>query len=196
MKANIRCAKENEKPRLAAGLFRFIFVSSAVLLVFLAALLLTTLLLLAGLLLSTALLAALLLTTLLLLARLLVRILIHFTFLSHMGLKRHFDQSRPWRVTMRGRCICSVHFARLTLKQNVFGTWCGLDVFLVTTGGTDDGTLSTAVVARDTHSYSGADLDIWRLALIATSALLGCIVPKWLCQQPHNVEFCDVAENW
>lgn len=86
--------------------------------------------------------------------------------------------------------------ARLTLKQNVFGTWCGLDVFLVTTGGTDDGTLSTAVVARDTNSYSGADLDIWRLALIATSALLGCIVPKWLCQQPHNVEFCDVAENW
>lgn len=105
MKANIRCAKENEKPRLAAGLFRFIFVSSTVLLVFLATLMLTTLLLLAGLLLS----AALLLTTLLLLARLLVRILIHFTFLSHMGLKRHFDQSRPWRVTMRGRCICSVH---------------------------------------------------------------------------------------
>src|SRR5512136_649660 len=108
MKANIRCAKENEKPRLAAGLFRFIFVSSTVLLVFLATLMLTTLLLLAGLLLSAALLAALLLTTLLLLARLLVRILIHFiTFLSHMGLKRHFDQSRPWRVTMRGRCICS-----------------------------------------------------------------------------------------
>lgn len=109
MKANIRCAKENEKPRLAAGLFRFIFVSSTVLLVFLATLMLTTLLLLAGLLLSAALLAALLLTTLLLLARLLVRILIHFTFLSQMGLKRHFDQSRPWRVTMRGRCICSVH---------------------------------------------------------------------------------------
>lgn len=115
MKANIRCAKENEKPRLAAGLFRFIFVSSTVLLVFLATLMLTTLLLLAGLLLSAALLStallstALLLTTLLLLARLLVRILTHFTFLSHMGLKRHFDQSRPWRVTMRGRCICSVH---------------------------------------------------------------------------------------
>lgn len=109
MKANIRCAKEIEKPRLAAGLFRFIFVSSTVLLVFLATLMLTTLLLLAGLLLSAALLTGLLLTTLLLLARLLVWILIHFTFLSNIGLKRHFDQSRPWRVTMRGRCICSVH---------------------------------------------------------------------------------------
>jgi fatty acid desaturase len=65
----------------------------------LAGLLLTTLLLLAG----------LLLTTLLLLARLLVWILIHFTFLSNIGLKRHFDQSRPWRVAMRDRCICSVH---------------------------------------------------------------------------------------
>jgi len=29
--------------------------------------------------------------------------------------------------------------ACLTLKQNVFGTWCGLDVFLVTTGGTEMG---------------------------------------------------------
>jgi hypothetical protein len=109
MKANIRCAEENEKLRLTAELFRFIFVSSTVLLVLLAALMLATLLLLAGLLLSTALLAALPLTTLLLLARLLVRILIHFTFLSHMGLKRHFDQSRPWRATIRGRWICSMH---------------------------------------------------------------------------------------
>jgi hypothetical protein len=25
------------------------------------------------------------------------------------------------------------------LKQNVFGTWCGLDVFLATTGGTEMG---------------------------------------------------------
>ena len=111
---------KNEKLRLAAGLSRFLFVSSTVLLVLLAALVLATLLLLAGLLLSAALTgrrccwppsaaAALLLTTLLLLARLLVRILIHFTFLSNIGLKRHFDQSRPWRVTMRGRCICSVH---------------------------------------------------------------------------------------
>ncbi|MGB8896865.1 MAG: hypothetical protein WCD13_21540 [Pseudolabrys sp.] len=96
---------KNEKLRLAAELSRFIFVSSTVLLVLLAALMLATLLLLAGLLLS----AALLLTTLLLLAGLLVRILIHFTFLSNIGLKRPFDQSRPWRVTMRGRCICSVH---------------------------------------------------------------------------------------
>ena len=126
MKANIRCAAKNEKPRLAAGLFRFIFVSSTVLLVFLATLMLTTLLLLTGLLLS----AALLLTTLLLLARFLVRILIHFTFLSHMGLKCYFDQSRPWRVTMRGSLYLFRALARLTWKQNVFGTWCGLDVFL------------------------------------------------------------------
>jgi hypothetical protein len=116
------CQRKNEKPRLAAGLFPFLFASSAVLLVLLATLLLATLLLLAGLLLSAALLlttllllarlllsATLLLTTLLLLARLLVRILIHFTFLSNIWLKRRFDQSRPWRVTMRGRCICSVH---------------------------------------------------------------------------------------
>jgi hypothetical protein len=116
--------KKNEKPRLAAGLFRFLFARSAVLLVLLA-----TLLLLAGLLLS----AALLLTTLLL-ARLLVRILIHFTFLFNIGLKRHFDQSRPWRVAMRGRCICSHALARSTLRQNVFGTWRRPDVFSVTTG--------------------------------------------------------------
>jgi hypothetical protein len=32
-------------------------------------------------------------------------------------------------------------------------------------GGTDDGTLSTAVVAWNTDSYTGADLDIRRLAL-------------------------------
>lgn len=92
-------ARKNEKPHLTAGLFRILFVSSTVLLVLLATLMLATLLLLAGLLLS----AALLLTTLLLLARLLVRILIHFTFLSNIGLKRHFNQSRPWRVTMRDR---------------------------------------------------------------------------------------------
>lgn len=101
--------RKNEKPRLAAGLSRFLFASSAVLLILLATLVLATLLLLAGLLLSAALLAGLLLTTLLLLARLLVWILIHFTFLSNIGLKRHFDQSRPWRVAMRDRCICSVH---------------------------------------------------------------------------------------
>ena len=53
------CQRKNEKPRLAAGLFRFLFARSAVLLVLLA-----TLLLLAGLLLS----AALLLATLLLAA--------------------------------------------------------------------------------------------------------------------------------
>jgi hypothetical protein len=128
------CQRKNEKPRLAAGLFRFLFARSAVLLVLLA-----TLLLLAGLLLAAALLAAaLLLTTLLLttllLARLLVRILIHFTFLFNIGLKRHFDQSRPWRVAMRGRCICSHALARSTLKQNVFGTWRRPDVFSVTTG--------------------------------------------------------------
>jgi hypothetical protein len=112
--------RKNEKPRLAAGLSRFLFASSAVLLILLATLVLATLLLLAGLLLSAALLAGLLLTTLLLLAglllttllllaRLLVWILIHFTFLSNIGLKRHFDQSRPWRVAMRDRYICSVH---------------------------------------------------------------------------------------
>ena len=103
--------RKNEKPRLAAGLSRFLFASSAVLLILLATLVLATLLLLAGLLLSAAffLLAGLLLTTLLLLARLLVWILIYFTFLSNIGLKRHFDQSRPWRVAMRDRCICSVH---------------------------------------------------------------------------------------
>ena len=53
------------------------------------------LLLLAGLLLPAALLATLLLTTLLLLAGLLVRILVHFTFLSNIGLKRHIDRLRP-----------------------------------------------------------------------------------------------------
>jgi hypothetical protein len=83
--------KKNEKPRLAAGLFRFLFARSAVLLVLLV--LLATLLLLAGLLLSAALLAAALLLTTLLLARLLVRILIHFTFLFNIGLKRHFDRA-------------------------------------------------------------------------------------------------------
>ena len=162
---------------------------------------LTTLLLLAGLLLS----AALLLTTLLLLARLLVRILIHYYFPLHYGFEAPFRSIAPMASDNAQPLYLFRAVARLTLKQNVFGTWHGLDVFLVTngldvflvtTGGTDDGTLSTAVVARDTNSYSSADLDIWRLALIATSALLGRVVPKWLCQQPHNVEFCDVAENW
>lgn len=50
--------------------------------------LVAALLLLTGLLLSAALLATLLLATLLLLAGLLVWILIHFTFLSNVGLKR------------------------------------------------------------------------------------------------------------
>ena len=71
--------------------------ASAVLLTLLVLLatLMAALLLLAGLLLPATLLATLLLTTLLLLAGLLVRILVHFTFLSNIGSKRLIDRLRP-----------------------------------------------------------------------------------------------------
>ena len=82
--ANLHRAVENEKAPPEDGAFQIAYRTSAVLLV-----LLTTLVAaLTGLLLPAALLATLLLATLLLLAGLLVWILIHFTFLSNVGLKR------------------------------------------------------------------------------------------------------------
>ena len=98
-KANLSRAVENEKAPPAGGAFQIAYRASAVLLVLLttlvAALLLLTGLLLPAALLATLLatllcplLATLLLATLLLLAGLLVWILIHFTFLSNVGLKR------------------------------------------------------------------------------------------------------------
>jgi hypothetical protein len=96
---------KNEKPRLAAGPFRFLFARSAVLLVLLATLLL------AGLLLAAALPAAALLLTTLLLARLLVRILIHFTFLFNIGLKRHAPMaSGNARPLYLFPCTCTFNF--------------------------------------------------------------------------------------
>jgi len=55
--------------------------------------------------------------------------------------------------------------------------------------------LVLAALLLDTNSYSGADLDIWRLALITTSMPLDWVVPKWLCQHSDDIEFCDLAEN-
>ena len=86
-KANLHRAVENEKAPPGGGAFQIAYRTSAVLLVLLTTLL-AALLLLTGLLLPAALLATLLLATLLLLAGLLVWILIHFTFLSNVGLKR------------------------------------------------------------------------------------------------------------
>ena len=85
--------------------------------------LLATLLLLAGLLLSAALLLpALLLATLLLLAGLLVWILIHRTFLSNVGSKRHLDRLRPV-VRDNAWWLHSFPFmAPLNFDENVFGT--------------------------------------------------------------------------
>ena len=80
-------------------------------------LLLTRLLLAAALLLS-----ALLLTTLLLLTRLLVWILIHLTFLSNIGSKRHLDRSRPMARDNAWR-LHSFPFTHLVnFDENVFGT--------------------------------------------------------------------------
>jgi hypothetical protein len=85
------------------------------LLVLLAALLLATLLLLLARLLLAA---ALLLTALLLLARFLVRILIHGSFFSNIGSKRHFDHSRPMARVNPLR-LHSFPLLRSTLKQYV-----------------------------------------------------------------------------
>ncbi len=81
------------------------------------------LLLLTGLLLAAALLlTTLLLATLLLLARLLVRILIHCTFLSNVGSKRHLDRSRPMARDNAWR-LHSFPFTRaFNFEENVFGT--------------------------------------------------------------------------
>lgn len=88
------------------------------------AVLLTLLVLLAALLLATLLLAwlllaaALLLTALLLLAGFLVRILIHGSFFSNIGSKRHFDHSRPMARVNPLR-LHSFPLLRSTLKQYV-----------------------------------------------------------------------------
>ncbi len=81
------------------------------------------LLLLTGLLLSaTLLLTALLLATLLLLAGLLIWILVHCTFLSNVGSKRHLDRSRPMAGDNAWR-LHSFPFTRaLNFEENVFGT--------------------------------------------------------------------------
>jgi hypothetical protein len=81
------------------------------------------LLLLAGLLLSAALLlATLLLAALLLLTGFLVWILIHCTFLSNIGLKRHLDRSRPM-AKYNAWLLHSFPFTGpLNFDENVFGT--------------------------------------------------------------------------
>ncbi|MGB8576199.1 MAG: hypothetical protein WCD56_06500 [Pseudolabrys sp.] len=93
MKANVRCAKEKMRNPASRRGFSDFFSPSAVLLVLLATLLLLSAALLAAALLLTTLLLTTLLLTTLLLARLLVRILIHFTFLFNIGLKRHLLSS-------------------------------------------------------------------------------------------------------
>ncbi len=85
-------------------------------------LLLTRLLLSATLLLATLLLATLLLAALLLLTRLLVWILIHRTFLSNVGSKRHLDRSRPMTRDNAGRLHSFPFTGRLNFDENVFGT--------------------------------------------------------------------------
>jgi hypothetical protein len=84
------------------------------LLILLPTLPLASLLLLAGLLLSAALLAALLLTALLLLAGLLVRLLVHFYFLSNAGSGRHL-MLRPTAEPTRA----AVLFHARAFKQNM-----------------------------------------------------------------------------
>src|SRR5262245_14119880 len=58
-------------------------------------------------------------------------------------------------------------------QQIEFGTPTPSDVFLLATGGIDDGTIHAAVVARSTNSDSRADLDVRRLALAGTRGLFG-----------------------
>jgi fatty acid desaturase len=95
---------------------------SAVLLIFLTALLLLTGLLLAALLLLAGLLlTALLLTALPLLARFLVGILIHYSVLSNIDPKRHFDRSRPDRRQCAAEIFVPMQ-PTLNFEENVFGT--------------------------------------------------------------------------
>jgi hypothetical protein len=129
----------------------------------LATLLLATLLLLAGLLLPPALLA-----TLLLLAGLLVWILIHFTFLSNIGLSAisigcaRNNNARPLCLF---RATSAFNFEEKRIWNLIPPRHVPFQI-----GGTDDGTLPTAVVAWDTDTYTGADLDIRRLALTSEPA--------------------------
>jgi membrane protein implicated in regulation of membrane protease activity len=121
--------------------------------------LLATLLLLAWLLLST-----LLATTLLLLAGLLVRILILIHRSVSPTLVRSATQSRlVGKRQCTNRRIVPVRFP--LDDQIVIGTPTPSDVFLLATGGFDDGTLSTAVGDRSANSNSRADLDVRRTAL-------------------------------
>jgi hypothetical protein len=97
----------------------------------LSATLLLATLLLATLLLATLLLATLLLTALLLLTRLLVWILIHRTFLSNVGSKRHLDRSRPMTRDNAGRLHSFPFTGPLNFDENVFGTCprrCGFPI--------------------------------------------------------------------
>jgi hypothetical protein len=80
------------------------------------------LLLLTRFLLAALLLATLLLTTLLLLTRLLVWILIHCTFLSNIGSKRHLDRSRPMAKDNACRWHLFPCTRPLKFEENVFGT--------------------------------------------------------------------------
>jgi len=138
-------------------------------LLLLAGLLLTaTLLLLAGLLLPPALLATLLLATLLLLAGLLVWILIHFTFLSNIGLSAisiGCAQNNNARPLCLFRATSAFNFEEKRIWNLIPPRRVPFQI-----GGTDDGTLPTAVVAWDTDTYTGADLDIRRLALTSEPA--------------------------
>jgi hypothetical protein len=161
-KANLHRAVENEKAPPEDGAFQIAYRTSAVLLVLLTTLV-AALLLLAGLLLPAALLATLLLATSLLLAGLLVWILIHFTFLSNIGLSAisigcaHNNNARPLCLF---RATSAFNFEEKRIWNLIPPRRVPFQI-----GGTDDGTLPTAVVAWDTDSYTGADLDIRRLAL-------------------------------
>jgi hypothetical protein len=137
------------------------------LLILLPTLPLASLLLLAGLLLSAALLAALLLTALLLLAGLLVRILIHFLLPLQRWFEASLDCSRPMART-------NARLLYLFRERGSFRSKTHLEpdaarrVPCNNPGGTDDGTPFTAVAAWGANSYSGADLDFRRAALIAS----------------------------
>jgi hypothetical protein len=108
----------------------------------------------------------LLLAALLLLTRLLVWILIHLTFLSNIGSKRHLDRSRPMARDNAWR-LHSFPFTHLVnFDENVFGTrWRQHEFPHQHNGGANDGTLYVAVAAWGANSDSRVGLVVRWAAL-------------------------------
>ena len=165
-----RSIAQNRKPHREVGLSHYVNFGLAALLTLLTTLAgprrLLLLLLTRFLLAAALLLTALLLAALLLLTRLLVWILIHLTFLSNIGSKRHLDCSRPMARDNAWR-LHSFPFTHLVnFDENVFGTrWRQHEFPHQHNGGANDGTLYVAVAAWGANSDSRVGLVVRWAAL-------------------------------